>query len=446
MTEPAPSALGPEARLSWGDDLRGAGPAAVRAGALVALVALVIGQLVPLVINLAGGGLAVATQVRLGWLYTAAANAVPISVGEFSVQGGQLVRSGTLSLSIALLSLTAVLIWALYLAGSVAAKRVSDVPVRRLVAGSLVAPGYAIPLAILGLVVELRLDTGGGFFPDVSSFSAATPAIIVMPMGLSVVAGACGGLSTSAWFRADGGAVLAGAWRMFVWALGLSLAGLLLFAAVRPSGLEGYARQLTSLSPRTAVTVVGHQGLLVPNQAVMLLAVAMGECVSVSNADQALDVLCLDRQPGGENPLDWLSGGLSSPPRLPTRSMPPTALLVVLAPLAAIAIGAKRASSGARSLRSALARAVGAGALFALLVAIAIRAATIALTSVQERAGVVLADPGSLAVGAGALRAGAFAFVWGTGVGAVVALGMWAFERRRAPGEPDDQTSAITPT
>ena len=90
----------------------------------------------------------------------------------------------------------------------------------------------------------------------------------------------------------------------FVWALGLALVGLLAFAAIRPSGLEGYVDELRSLGPRGAAVVVGHQILLAPNQAVLTLGAGHGRLRRADRADVAPRTsLCLDRQPTRGEPV-----------------------------------------------------------------------------------------------------------------------------------------------
>ena len=80
MSDPSAAPGGSEAGVPTKPrprDLRAALPTAAGGGFLVAAAALALGQIPPLLVNLFGGGLALSTQIRLGWLYTAAANAIP---------------------------------------------------------------------------------------------------------------------------------------------------------------------------------------------------------------------------------------------------------------------------------------------------------------------------------------------------------------------------------
>ena len=53
-------------------------PGRSQARSLCAAAVAVLGQAPPSLVNLAGGGLAVVTQLRLGWLYTMVGHAVAI--------------------------------------------------------------------------------------------------------------------------------------------------------------------------------------------------------------------------------------------------------------------------------------------------------------------------------------------------------------------------------
>ena len=169
----------------------------------MAVAAIVLGQLPPLVVNLLGGGLAVSTQVRMGWLYTAASNAVSIRIEGLSATAGELEPLGTATFRLALLTVTFVFGWLLLRAGAAAARRVSDSPVRRALAGGLVAPSYAVALGILALVVELRLSTGGGFLPDLTTLSAVPWEAFVLPFVLAAGTGTVGGLLAGGGIRAQ---------------------------------------------------------------------------------------------------------------------------------------------------------------------------------------------------------------------------------------------------
>jgi hypothetical protein len=414
MNDQAPASGDPEAAADrpLSADLRRAAPVAARGGLLVAVAAIVLGQLPPMVVNLVGGGLAVSTQVRMGWLYTAASNAVSIRIEGLSATAGELEPFGTATFRLALLTVTFVLGWLLLRAGAAAARRVSDTPVRRALAGAMVAPSYALALGIAALVVELRLTMGGGFLPDVTTFRAVPWEAFVLPFVLAAGAGKVGGLLAGGGIRARAWEAFAGGWRAFVWALGLALVGLLAFAAIRPSGLEGYVDQLRSLGPRGAAVVVGHQVLLAPNHAVLTLVPAMGACDVLTGPVRTTDILCLDRQPTGENPLDTISDGLGGRAG-PTQPLPAAAKLFVLVPLVAVALGARRGAARASSKPDAALRGMCAGMVFAGLVVVGVWASTLTITTTET------GDAATLALGAQPFVAGAYAAAWGIVVGGI---------------------------
>ena len=188
--------------------------------------------------------------------------------------------------------------------------------------------------------------------------------------------------------------------------------GLLAFAAIRPSGLEGYVDELRSLGPRGAAVVVGHQILLAPNHAVLTLVPAMGACDVLAGPVRTTNIVCLDRQPTGENPLDTISDGLGDR-AVPTQPLPAAAKLFVLVPLVAMALGARRGAARASSNADAAFRGVCAGVVFAGLVVIGVWTSTLTITTTAS------GDAATLALGAQPFVAGAYAAAWGIVVGGI---------------------------
>jgi len=110
---------------SFTRDLLGAAPVAVLRAAAAAFAVAALGQLPPSLVNVAGGGLAVPTQLRVGWLYTMAGHAVSITAtgSGGSVEG---LDSGVLRLRFGLLTIAAVAVAMLAFGGRAAARRVDD--------------------------------------------------------------------------------------------------------------------------------------------------------------------------------------------------------------------------------------------------------------------------------------------------------------------------------
>ena len=434
MTQPEPPAparwqeVPPVA--SFGSDLGRAVPVALRRGLSVSLVALMLGQLPPLVVNLGGGGLAIVTQLRMGWLYTVAANAGAIRIDEFSGSSDDSVLYGAATVRIAVLTFTAVIVWMLVRAGAASARQVTDLPARRAFAGALVAVAYAAPLAILAPLVDLQLATGGGFFPDVTTLSAVVRDMLLLPFSLGMLAGALGGLQASAWWGGRAGDMLASGWRTFTTALLASLLGLLAFSALRPAGLDTYVQELRSLGTRGGAITVGHQVLLLPNQAALVLVPAMGACDSITTGGVAFEALCLDRLPDERNPLDWLITTLDERPGAPTVPAPWSTKVLLVVPLIAVVVGVRRVVTDRASLGRAAIGAVGAAVVFGALVVALTWASTVVITSIELHEGTTT-QARVVALGAQPLVAGAHALGWGVVVGVPAASVIAAARRRR---------------
>ena len=241
--------------------------------------------------NVAGGGLAVPTKLRVGWLYTMAGHAVSITAtgSGGSVEG---LGSGVLRVRLGMLTIAAVAVAMLAFGARAAARRVDDVGARRVLAGAMLA----VPN---GSAARRRERRGGAAARHRRRVLARGPPTIAapvwegfaLPAAMALVAGIAGGWSMSAsWRRPVARAVRAGG-RAFLWASALSVVGLLVFASLRPEGLERYAAEVWSRGPQRAALYPGHQGLLAPNQAMWVLAPSMGGCVSLRVDTAARDLV-----------------------------------------------------------------------------------------------------------------------------------------------------------
>ena len=354
---------------SFTRDLLGAAPVLVLRAAAAAFAVAALGQLPPSLVNVAGGGLALPTQLRVGWLYTMAGHAVSITAtgSGGAVEG---LGAGVLRVRLGLLTIAAVAVAMLAFGARAAARRVDDVGARRVLAGALIAVPYGLILGGVNAEAVLRLDTGGGFLPGATTIAAPVWEGFALPAAIALVAGVAGGWSMSAaWQRPAARAVRAGG-RAYLWASALGFVGLLAFAALRPEGLERYSVEVWSQGPQRAALYLGHQGLLAPNQAMWVLAPAMGGCVSVRADAAARDLVCLERIPRGTDPATWLLselGRIEGPS--PSAPMPVTAWLFVAVPATAIVLGF-RGLGRATSIGGAVGRGVVGGLVFAALVSV----------------------------------------------------------------------------
>ena len=348
-------------------------------GALAALAAALLGQVPPLLIDLFGGGLAVATAVRIGWLYTLGFNRVAIRIVGIAPDAGY-----AITFQGAVLGGTALVILVLYRIGATQANAAA--PVRsRLAIGLAVALGYALPIAIVTAIMHLRLGTPGTFLPEHVDIHGVVWQSFLLPLAIGFAACAAG------LFLADPDGLpprirawITGGWRAFGWALGLSLVGLLVLATLRPQGTAHYSRIVTAPGPRAASLLLGHHLALAPNEAIFLLTPAMGGCVSARGSAGAVDVLCPRTVPDlgrGNDVLDaWVIKLLDQGRELPTAPAPAAMLLLLLVPASAVAVAGRGLGRAAGSRREALIRAVGATAVFASLVTAAAWASTFTLT------------------------------------------------------------------
>lgn len=425
MTEREPPALPrPEVPTtpSFASDLIRAVPVAIRRGLAVSLAAILLGQVPPLLVNLAGGGLAITTQLRLGWFYTAAANAGAIRFG--AVEAGGTALDDLALVRIVPLTFTAILLWMLTRAGAEAARQVADRPVRRAIAGALVAIPYALPLVVMAALVELRLDTGGGFLPDVTTISTGVVDVAAVTLVFGAVAGALGGSHASAWWSGPVGTVLAAGWRILWVGLVASLVGLLAFAALRPEGLDAYVHEVRSLGTRGAGITVGHQILVLPNHATLVLVSAMGACDTVTVDDDSFDAVCLDRLPDADDPADWLSAAIDDRPGVPTRPAPWSVRLFLLVPLLAVIVGVRRASVSTK-IGPTVVAALGSAVVFGVLMAIVAWASSVVITSNG-----IEGEPWTVELGADPLTAAGYAMAWGVAAGIPTAC-VSVLERKR---------------
>ena len=175
---------------------------------------------------------------------------------------------------------------------------------------------------------DVQLATGGALVPGTVRFEGVVWQAFVYPALLGAVAGGAGGALGV--LRADArvSAWLVGGWRMLLAALGLAAVGILLLAAVRPQGLATYTRVVSANGARSALLLVGHHALVLPNQSFLVVAPSMGGCTSLSGPGGTVPLVCPGTLPALDDPalipsVARANDAGTSAPDQPTRSMPP---------------------------------------------------------------------------------------------------------------------------
>ena len=432
---PAAPPVPPEAHIAErGPRFRSAWSSAVKGGLLAFVATAIAAQIVPLSIEVFGGGLALSTALKLGWFYELAFHKVAIDV---TGAGGATGR-----ISLAFLSGTGFAIWALFRAGRAAARRAGPSVGARVLAGSMVGPVYALPIAVITSFVRLQLHTGGSFAPETVGFRGVVWQAFALPALLGIGAGGAAG-ALEAWPRdSRGHAWLVGGWRGLLGALGLAAIGMLVLAAGRPQGTASYARAVSSNGPRVAALLLGHHALLLPNQSFFVLAPSMGGCTELSGPKASIPLLCPGRLPnlGSPDILDDIAridgAARSAGGTTADRPMPAGYWAFVLVPaLATLAAGgyAAESVSGPDRMREALMRGAGAGVMFALLVGAGTWLASVRLV-VHEGGG---AGTTTLTLGPRPVTTAMLALAWGVVGGALGASIRRQEEGTPVPVEPD---------
>lgn len=419
---------------------RGAWPA-LRRGAVAFAVVAGIGQVLALAMWASGAGeLSLGVAARVGALYVGAFHHVAI---RLDIRDVATPAAGSISLSIgiALLSVTLLAGWLLARSGRAVAGHVSGGAALRAARGATVAIGYAVPSFLLALVTSVETVPLGAAAPGGVFRMTLTPwQALVFPLAVGAVSGAAGGLRASleAGGRSWASAPVAGSLRMLMAAALLSFAGLFVGGVVQPDEPVALATPTTARylrpvldRPVTGIVLLGHHVGLLPNEAVWTLVPAMGGCDRIGG-DVEADVLCYERFPASIGPsLTPIPGAATV--RLPLgeatyRSAPPGYLLFLIVPAAATVLGGMRAAAVASGPRSSApgrpgsetAEAVRAGALAGVGFAVAVGAlAALSSVTIGYRSTVGgEAARGWLVVGPQILPGIALALAWGIAGGA----------------------------
>jgi len=417
-------------RAGWAD--------ALARGFVAFLSITAIGQVLAfLAWSVADTGASAAAVVRLGWMYFGAFHHVAI---ELDVSDLDLVAPGaapgttSLSIGVALLSVTAVAAYLLFRAGRSVADRAGGSVGARVLLGAGVAPSYALPAFVAALLVDVTTPLRAGAFATGELHVALSPwQALVFPFAIAAASGAAGGFRSA--FGAEGrsedvrriAAASAGAVRMLVVGLGLSLAGLFVAGVVQPDEpvallTPSTARYFDTVFERPAagLAILGHHLAVVPNEAVWTLVPAMGACDGVRGS-ASRDLLCYSQFPNRlDTTVPALQGLAVSSPFGPVifRRAPAGYLAFLLVPVAATLLGGRLAGRrfGA-SLRERALVGVTAGAMFALSIGV-----LSVLSSITVGYGAAFGGDGSagwIVVGPNVVTGTLCALAWGCAGGAL---------------------------
>ena len=411
---------------------------ALRAGFVAWLPLALAGQLLAWTAYAITGAFRPWSWVKIGLLNTIAVARVSLEVRTAPPSGlrrlfPDLFGAPAVFVTVALGAGTLVAVVLLFRAGRDAAGTARRPPRSAVALGATVGVGFAVPMGIAATFVTLR-------FPQahVTGLRPVVWQAFVFPLVLGAIVGATGGVAalqrsltarSVGWRRAVGAA--RGGWHALTWGVILAVLGTLVLAAVRPSVSTAYGRWLDGRGAGGAVTAMYH-ALLLPNQSVGVLAIAMGSCAELATGGDTSS-LCLGGLAAGDGVTLALTGGRE---RLP---FGPGYLAFLLVPAIAVIAGGRRAAEGARRTSERMTRAAWSGAVFGVLAGAATWAATIAITVDGERIAWLGADP---------LEVTAVATVWGIVGGAIGArlpdpkgAGEEPPIRRQAPEESPSETS-----
>jgi hypothetical protein len=262
------------------------------------------------------------------------------------------------------------------------------------------------------------------------------------PALLGAVAGGAGGALGVLRVDARVSVWLIGGWRMLLAALGLAAVGIMLLAAVRPQGLATYTHVVSANGARSALLLVGHHALVLPNQSFLVIAPSMGGCTSLSGPGGTAPLVCPGTLPAPDDPALVPSVAVADDDRTspdpPARSMPPGYWTFLLVPaIATVGAGrwAGRTWRGRSGGRERALRGGGAGVVFAVLVGVGTWMAGVEVGLTLN----ATSTPASFTVGASPFETALLALAWGVIGGALGALVLGGQdEGTPVPVEPDE--------
>jgi hypothetical protein len=319
---------------------------------------------------------------------------------------------------------TALVVWLAFRAGRSTAGTAGMRDVRRAGAwGAAPALAFALLSGLGSLLVTLR-------FPDegIERLRPVTWEAFVISFAVVAVAGAAGGVAAAVGGRPTRMTeIVAGGWRMFVAALLLAFAGVMVLAALEPAATRGYAQALRGLGVGGAV-LFGQHLLVAPNQSLDVLAPSMGGATELRVQGEVTRLTVRRLEPSEALGLvtEWGSEGVE---------LPPAYLSFLIVPAAATLMGGHRAGGTAIGHRERARRGACAGVVFASLV-----------TAGSLMATVTVSSPGGWSghLGPAMPSTALLALAWGVAGGVAGSLLPWIRQPVGGEGEPPERSPVPT--
>jgi hypothetical protein len=396
--------------------MTGAARAAVR-GFLVFVALAAIALAIGLVEYAASGGAyRLWTWIKVGFLYLVSFCGVGIR-GQSALPPGVTPAPTTVDFRLPMMLGTALAVWLLFRTGRLVVKIAGGGRRDAVGVTAAAALGFAVPTFLVALPATLR-------FPEIGTLAPVWWQAAAFPLLLGIGAAGAGAL----WARRERRAtrpdavraVMAGAWTMFVSALGLAFVGFLVLAALKPGQTGDYARYLRDRGRFGAVLGV-HHVLFLPTQSVWILAPAMGGSTAVG-----LSAIGRSEEPPARLTLSGIDEGAWGrllDPNGANAGRSRVALgggfyLFLLVPAAATVLGGRRAAVGFAEpgFRTVVGAAAGVG--FMALIAAATLFAVLSGPFPQPGMGILLFVTIRAAMPSTAL----LALAWGVGGGVLGAL------------------------
>ena len=381
---------------------------------LTFVIALLLGEaLAFLIYALNPGDLGATDVVRVGGLFTYSFHhvGVRVTIPQFQLpQDGGVGTAGaavsaSVTLAMALLLGTAILVWLLYRAGRGIGRRAGGNGWVR----GLHALGLALAYALVALAVSFafrwRLSVPDTPFTRQGGTITIQPSPLpafLWPFAIAAVAGFLGAFRSAPapaesearaadrWTR---GAV-SGGWRMAAIGLVLSYAGFAVNAAVTPGLPREYFRSVV----RTDASYGVVNAFLVPNIAGLVLPFAMGSTLGLEGGGSSVTIASLTSFPEGVD-LSALDPSAAVGGQIPANvllsgALPPAYFLYLLVPLAAVLAGGIAAARrvGPRSRAGGAAAGALAGVAFVPLAALIVVLAGVGMRVSLSFAGLATAQ------------------------------------------------------